>query len=416
MLVRSLLAALVVAVSFVTAHAQDTKAAAAADEGSTRWSTVHLARQYKVDPKTIVADIALKDRIKSESGPAIQPHAVAAGAELVWDLSGESLIGISPVLYADPALALPGAAPARVLTVDMARLYDNHPKTLTQNARIQAHDQSAQEKVDQMNAAGNALVAEYKKLAEGGDKAGAAKKLAQIEAKQTEIKAFIKETRSDLEGQLKTFRAAMLQEISAGVVPAARARGATLVLDTAGPSLIGASNLVYIAPALLPAADGGVRDGDALVAKVRTVDLIKLYDRHPKTLEQNALLKADHEKARQELARMNKAGEALVEEYKQLAKRGETPASAKKLEQITAQQNEVKAHNQKTEDALKKRIAAHRKTTLAELAKTSGEVAQRAGATLLLDTSGASHLGVSYIVYAAPKLDLTDEIAREMKK
>src|SRR3954468_15706255 len=50
--------------------------------------------------------------------------------------------------------------------VDMAKLYDNHYKTVEQNAKIQADDQKAQEEVDKMNKEGNSLVEEYKALAD----------------------------------------------------------------------------------------------------------------------------------------------------------------------------------------------------------------------------------------------------------
>eukprot|EP01035_Chromulina_nebulosa_P059386 gene59386-81291_t len=57
------------------------------------------------------------------------------------------------------------AQPAiKLLVVDMAKIYDNHYKTVEQNAKIQADDQKAQEEVDKMNKEGNALVEEYKAL------------------------------------------------------------------------------------------------------------------------------------------------------------------------------------------------------------------------------------------------------------
>src|SRR5215217_4117285 len=52
----------------------------------------------------------------------------------------------------------------KIQSVDMAKLYDNHYKTVEQNAKIQADDQKAQEEVDKMNKEGNALVEEYKAL------------------------------------------------------------------------------------------------------------------------------------------------------------------------------------------------------------------------------------------------------------
>lgn len=404
---RPLLAALALTASFTGARAQDAAA--------TRWSTVDLERYYKVDPQTFETDTALKERIKQDGAAVFKQRAAEAGAELVWDLGGASLIGISPVLYADPALALPAHGPARVLTVDLAKLYDSHVKTHAQNARIQASDKDAQQKVEKMNAAGNALVAEYKKLLERGDEAAAAKKLEQISAKQKEVEAFIRDTRAGLQRDLGVFRAAMLKEISAGVVATARSRGATLVLDTAGPSWLGFSNLVHLDPALRPAVHGGVGEGSAVVAQVRTVDLSRLFDRHPRALAQQAKLEASRQRAQAEVDRMTQAAKALADDYAVLATTGSKAAAEKALDQLTARKREIETFSQNTGASLQQQMKAERDAIFAELTQAAGDVAQRAGAHLLIDTSGTSHLGLSYIVYAAPKLDLTEEIARELK-
>ena len=129
------------------------------------------------------------------------------------------------------AAAIAGAQPAvKLATVDMAKLYDNHYKTIEQNAKIQADDQKAQEEVDKMNKEGNALVEEYKTLneqanspalsAEAKSKAQneAQKKLEAIQNKQREVQTFIQNTRNSLGQRLNTFRALMLEEITKLVV------------------------------------------------------------------------------------------------------------------------------------------------------------------------------------------------------
>ena len=46
--------------------------------------------------------------------------------------------------------------------------------------------------------------------------------------------------------------------------------------------------------------------------KIAVVDMAKLYDIHYKTVEQNAKIQADDQKAQEEVERMNKEGNALV--------------------------------------------------------------------------------------------------------
>src|SRR5215212_6515039 len=50
--------------------------------------------------------------------------------------------------------------------------------------------------------------------------------------------------------------------------------------------------------------------------KIFVVDMAKLYDTHYKTVEQNAKIQADDQKAQEEVEKMNKEGNVLVEDYK----------------------------------------------------------------------------------------------------
>lgn len=166
--------------------------------------------------------------------------------------------------YAQPA--------PKILVVDMAKLYDNHYKTLEQNAKIQSDDQKAQEEVDKMNKEGNALVEEYKNLNDQATSAAlsaekkkqaqedAQKKLEQIQAKQNEVRSFIQNTRNSLQQRLQTFRSLMLEEISKVATDVAKRKGATILLDKAGPSLIGVSNIIY--------ADTGYEITDDVMAEI----------------------------------------------------------------------------------------------------------------------------------------------------
>src|SRR5436190_7242482 len=143
-------------------------------------------------------------------------------------------------MHAQPAI--------KIYVVDMAKLYDTHYKTLEQNAKIQSDDQKAQEEVEKMNKEGNSLVEEYKTLndqsnnpalsAEAKSKAqdAAAKKLEAIQNKQREVQTFIQNTRNSLGQRLNTFRALMLEEISKIATDVAKRKGATILLDKAGPT------------------------------------------------------------------------------------------------------------------------------------------------------------------------------------
>jgi outer membrane protein len=170
----------------------------------------------------------------------------------------KSIVAIAA--FAALALGAHAQPAVKILVVDMAKLYDTHYKTLEQNAKIQADDQKAQEEVEKMNKEGNGLVEEYKTLndqsnnpalsAEAKNKAqdAAQKKLESIQAKQREVQTFIQNTRNTLGQRLNTFRSLMLEEIGKLAADVAKRKGATLLLDKAGPTAIGISNIVYADP------------------------------------------------------------------------------------------------------------------------------------------------------------------------
>ncbi len=167
-----------------------------------------------------------------------------------------SLIAIAA--FAAIAVGASAQPAVKIAVVDMAKLYDTHYKTVEQNAKIQADDQKAQEEVEKMNKDGNALVEEYKTLneqlnnpalsAEAKTKAQdtAQKKLEQIQTKQREVQTFIQNTRNTLGQRLNTFRALMLEEISKIAAEVAKRKNVTVLLDRAGPTAIGISNILYV--------------------------------------------------------------------------------------------------------------------------------------------------------------------------
>jgi outer membrane protein len=166
----------------------------------------------------------------------------------------------------------------------------------------------------------------------------------------------------------------------------------------------------------------------AQVVKIHVVDMAKLYDNHYKTVEQNAKIQADDQKAQEEVERMNKEGNAMVEEYKALAEQANNPAlsadakskaqgdAQKKLEAIQNKQREIQTFVQNTRNSLQQRLQTFRSLMLEEISKVATDIAKRKGATLLLDKAGPSMIGISNLVYADAGFDITDEVSRELNK
>ena len=162
--------------------------------------------------------------------------------------------------------------------------------------------------------------------------------------------------------------------------------------------------------------------------KILVVDMAKLYDTHYKTVEQNAKIQADDQKAQEEVEKMNKEGNGLVEEYKGLNDQSNNPAlsaeakakaqetAQKKLEAIQGKQREVQTFIQNTRNSLSQRLNNFRSIMLEDISKSATEIAKRKGATLLMDKAGPTGIGISNLIFADPAYDITDEVMKEINK
>ncbi|NBQ58518.1 MAG: OmpH family outer membrane protein [Opitutaceae bacterium] len=166
----------------------------------------------------------------------------------------------------------------------------------------------------------------------------------------------------------------------------------------------------------------------AAAPTILVVDMAKLYDSHYKTEEQNAKLRADEQKAQEEIEKMNKDGNVLVEEYKGLSDQANNPSltdaakaksqgeAAKKLDEIQRKKNEIGTFAQNTQRSLQQRLQNFRSVMLEEISKIASDVGKRKGATLLLDKAGPTLIGVSSVIYADASYEITDDVMKEINK
>jgi outer membrane protein len=162
--------------------------------------------------------------------------------------------------------------------------------------------------------------------------------------------------------------------------------------------------------------------------KIVVVDMAKLLDGHHKTEEQNAKLKGDEAKANDELEKINKEGQALVEQLKKMEEDAKNPALStdakeklqaemrSKIEEIQKKQNEVQSFRNNTQRSIQQRVQNFRKLMFEEISLTVTDVAKKKGATLVLDKSGPSLIGISPVVYADSGYDITEEVQKELNK
>ncbi|MDD3181142.1 MAG: OmpH family outer membrane protein [Opitutaceae bacterium] len=162
--------------------------------------------------------------------------------------------------------------------------------------------------------------------------------------------------------------------------------------------------------------------------KVVVVDMAKLYDTHFKTEEANAKFQEADRKATEQIEELNKQGQTMVDEYKELTDKAKSTLlnaeartqaeqdAQRKLQQIQEKQNEVNTFRARTQQSLQQRIKTHRDLLLEEISKVVTDIAKRKGATLVIDKSGPSLFGISNVIYADPSYEITDEVQKEVNK
>jgi outer membrane protein len=154
--------------------------------------------------------------------------------------------------------------------------------------------------------------------------------------------------------------------------------------------------------------------------KVFVVDTIKVFEAHPLTKQQQAALKADEQKASDQLKKLEGEARALADKLKEQQQKFDDPtitASQKDAiraegqktgQQLQAKQAEGQQLLSKTQGEIQQKIQASRGQILGDIAKAASEIARRKGGTLVYDRST--------MIYADPGYDITGEVIAEVTK
>jgi outer membrane protein len=158
-------------------------------------------------------------------------------------------LGVAATLQAQPAIKL--------VTVDMAKIYETHFKTEEANSKFNEAAQKAQEQLDELAKQVQGFADQYKDLVEqskntvlkpevrSNAEAEAQKKLEAIQRLQNDAQNFRVNTQRSLQQRMKTHHDLVLEEITKVVKDISRARGATLVIDKSGLTASGISAVIY---------------------------------------------------------------------------------------------------------------------------------------------------------------------------
>lgn len=162
--------------------------------------------------------------------------------------------------------------------------------------------------------------------------------------------------------------------------------------------------------------------------KLITVDVAKAYQSYYKAAEGMAKFQDAQQKAQEQAEELRKQGATLVEEYKELAEQAKSTllnaeartkaeqAAQKKMEDIQRKQADLQGFIQSTERSLQEQMFTRRELLLEEITKTVNALAERKGATLVIDKSGPSSFRIPVVLFADPGYDITEEVVAEINK
>ena len=154
--------------------------------------------------------------------------------------------------------------------------------------------------------------------------------------------------------------------------------------------------------------------------KVFTVDIAKVFEAHPQTKVQQAALKADEQKANEQLKKMEGEARALAGKLRDQQTKFDDPTVAasqkeairtdaqKTAQELQAKQNEAQQLMTKTDREMQQRAMQMRGQIIGDIAKAAGDVAKRKGGTLVYDRN--------QMLYADAAYDITSDVIAEIAK
>jgi outer membrane protein len=162
--------------------------------------------------------------------------------------------------FGSAALLAHAQSEPKILTVDMAKLYENDYKTQDYMGKLQKEATEAQQTYDGLTKDLMALKAQYDELTEqtrdptatADAKAKAAadaqKKGQELQGKITERNNFGQQVTASFNQRRQSFHDTMMDEIGQKATDIAKSHGGTLLIDKSGISVLGAKTVVYSDP------------------------------------------------------------------------------------------------------------------------------------------------------------------------
>lgn len=166
----------------------------------------------------------------------------------------------------------------------------------------------------------------------------------------------------------------------------------------------------------------------AAETKIVTVSIVRLFEGYYKTTERMAQFESLNEQAMAEAESRQSRFEQQVAELQELQEDLENPMlsdSAREAQEATVQQKfeevrqlqfENQQWEQQTTQQLNQRMAVIQQELLGEIRDVVDVIARDEGARIILDSSDIGGRGIPTVIWADPRLDITDTVLRELNR
>lgn len=162
--------------------------------------------------------------------------------------------------------------------------------------------------------------------------------------------------------------------------------------------------------------------------KLVTVDLIKAYEGYWKTQEKEVQFADTMKKAEEQIAQWRAEGKLIVDEARALQEKANNEmltqeardTAAAELQEkdaaVRAKQDQIQQFVTNTDRQMGQRQKLHQELMLDEIGEVVRTIGQARGATLILDTSGPTGVGISNILWADAGFDITVEVIAKLNE
>lgn len=166
----------------------------------------------------------------------------------------------------------------------------------------------------------------------------------------------------------------------------------------------------------------------AAETKIVTVNIARLFEGYYKTAERMAQIESLNEQAIAEAENRQRRFEQQIGEFQEMQEDLENPMLSdsareaaegelqRKLEELRQIQFENQQWEQQTTQQLNQRMMAIQQELLNEIRDVVDVIARDEGARVILDSSDIGGRGIPTVLWADPRLDITDTVLRELNR